>query len=80
MKIFKILFVFILINARNQIRTGDTKIFSLLLYQLSYPGYPTIRISTFLILYKENIAKFKILKNLQKEILYLKYIYGFIKC
>ena len=77
MEFLKILFS---TNARNQIRTGDTKIFSLLLYQLSYPGYPTIRISTFLILYKENIAKFKILKNLQKEILYLKYIYGFIKC
>ena len=80
MKFFEMLFIFILINARNQIRTGDTKIFSLLLYQLSYPGYPTIRISTFLILCKENIAKLKILKNLQKEILYLKYTYGFIKC
>ena len=26
------------INAQNQIRTGDTRIFNPLLYQLSYPG------------------------------------------
>ena len=25
-------------NAQNQIRTGDTRIFNPLLYQLSYPG------------------------------------------
>ena len=30
--------------ARNQIRTGDTRIFSPLLYQLSYPGFHKINI------------------------------------
>lgn len=32
-------------NARNQIRTGDTQIFSQLLYQLSYPGLYTTSIT-----------------------------------
>ena len=61
-----------IMNARNQIRTGDTKIFSLLLYQLSYPGFPTIRLRTFLFLFKSNIAKLKTQETLQKVILYLK--------
>lgn len=32
-------------NARNQIRTGDTQIFSQLLYQLSYPGLSILSIT-----------------------------------
>ena len=30
---------YIMLNAQNQIRTGDTRIFNPLLYQLSYPGF-----------------------------------------
>ena len=37
-QIVKFLPLIQLVNAQNQIRTGDTRIFNPLLYQLSYPG------------------------------------------